>query len=110
MVNMMMSMMMNKTVKKAKELLSGIEILEIDLRKAIRFGKNQNKNDEKFVKWIVWLLDKYNTNDATSLRANEEINNYLHAYLTPMTWLNYSPVTDNSLESNEIGVKLNGNK
>ena len=101
---------MEEIAKKAKSLLSNREILKIDIREAVKFthrNTNKNKNDEKFVKWLIWLLDKYNSNDATVVYANEEINNYLNKYLTPITWLNYSPTTNSELESNEIMVDLN---
>lgn len=110
MMKMTMMKTVNRVVKRAKELLSNREILEIDIRKAVRFthrNTNKNKNDKKYIKWLIYFLDNYHKNDATVVYANEEVCDYLQKYLTPMTWLSYSPAPDNSLKSNEVMVGLN---
>lgn len=97
-------------VKKAKKLLSNIEIVEIDLRKKLKFDKrntNKNKNDEKYLKWLVGFLQKYDTLDSTIISVNSEINSYLNKYLSSITWSSYSPRDDNSLELNEVMIDLN---
>ena len=98
-----------KVDREAKALLNDCEIVSIDIRRHLNFAgrnKNKNKNDEKFIKWLIWLLDKYDSKDATIVYANTRINDYLNKHLSPMTWLNYSPTTDDNLADNEIMVRL----
>ena len=86
------------------------------------FRKKKHKfdayNDQKYVDWVVSILQKAEKElgyletpknaklNACCLSAHPSMNEYLHKYLDPMTWLSYSPKDDETLKKNQIAIDL----
>jgi hypothetical protein len=88
---------------------------EIGFKKSKK-PKDVQKNDEKFVEWVIGVLKKANDNKlladgekyyAPSIALNKENNNYIHQNMSSWVWLNYSPTEKADLADNEMEINMN---
>lgn len=106
---------MSNIVRDAKEALQGIvrfkpepsieDLFDLFLDPAKQ--RNVDKNDEIYVAWLCKILEEFNTKNVLALHMNKSNNDRLDKYLNPMTYLNYSPKTDDGLDDDELMIDLN---
>ena len=93
--------------EEAKNFLLDIIIERFDFDDIGFHRKKDKHNDHIFVTWLIEFLNKFNTNNAMCLSINPINNERLKEYVSPMTYLNYSPKDDEDLGENEIKIDLN---
>lgn len=85
---------------------------ELTHRKSIADRKRTKRNCNKFGKWMIDTFkrtaprplnegEKYH---CQGMRMNPENNLYLRDHVDPWTWLNYSPVDDDSVGLDEVVI------
>jgi len=72
--------------------------------------KKLSNNINKYIEWILVLLKNLIPSDKKysiiGVYMNEKNCNILNKHLNPWDWMNYSPVTCNLLQDDEIGIDL----
>lgn len=69
----------------------------------------QKHNNDYYVRWVLKVLKPYGQKEgykqnACSLHMHPDNVRYLYKYLSPMVYLNYAPVEDESVALNETVV------
>jgi len=80
-------------------------------RKSYADYKRKDKNTNIFGRWLIGLFEKYSfkVDGKYQIWPNYFMNDknieYLRQHIGEWDWLDYSPVSDNSLKDNEIKIK-----
>lgn len=102
-------------VEEVKNLLNDIVVNKFswddfkfkNVKKSSNKKKTQLYNSEIYLRWILDILSKYKEMpNATAIRMNSKNNIILKEYISPITWLSYSPKDDDSLEDDEYSIHL----